>query len=89
MPGVRHKVYVDGRRRLRLVEYSRSMQPHGCEKGHWGYVIEGRLELQFDGETVTLVAGDGVCIPEGPAFRHVGRALTDKITVVFVEEVRD
>jgi hypothetical protein len=39
--GVRHKVIELNHVRMRLVEYSKTMPPHWCQKGHYGYLIEG------------------------------------------------
>ena len=33
MPGVRHKFVSQGGEKLRLVEYSNSMEPHWCDRG--------------------------------------------------------
>ncbi|HPG42108.1 MAG TPA: cupin domain-containing protein [bacterium] len=63
--GVRHKKYCEGNRMLRLVEYTPAMPLHWCEKGHIGYVLEGKLKIEFDNETVIYQAGDGVFIPNG------------------------
>jgi quercetin dioxygenase-like cupin family protein len=87
MKGLRFKAVRQGGRQLRLVEYTNEMEPHWCEKGHIGYVLEGQLEIRFPGEVCTYAAGDGVFIPAGPEHKHMGRALTDVVRVLFVEEV--
>ena len=85
--GLRQKVCrVDGRQ-LRLVEYSKDLPAHWCEKGHIGYVLQGQLEIRFDGQTQVYGPGDGVFIPDGPEHRHMGRVLSDTVTLVFVEDV--
>jgi quercetin dioxygenase-like cupin family protein len=83
--GVRHKCIERDGVRLRLVEYSKEMPPHWCERGHYGYVIEGRLEIEYENEKVTYNPGDGIYIPNGPAHKHRGRVLSEKATVFFVE----
>ena len=87
MAGMRFKEHVRGGRRLRLVEYTPEMAPHWCERGHLGYVLDGRLEISFSDEVVVLETGDGVDIPSGPEHRHMGRALTEVVRVIFVEDV--
>ncbi len=84
--GVRHRIEDVFGRRLRLVEYAGSMPLHWCERGHVGYVLDGRLEIEFEGETVVYEPGDGVCIPDGAEHRHRARVLTDVARVFFVEE---
>lgn len=85
--GVRQKVYKAGHRQLRLVEYSRNMPLHWCEKGHYGYVLNGRMELRFENEVHTFSAGDGVFLPSGPEHKHMAKILTDTATVFFVEDI--
>jgi len=85
--GMRQRSYRAGSRQLRLVEYSKDMPPHWCEKGHFGYVLDGRIEIKFDKEVHTYFPGDGIFLPSGQAHRHVARALTDTVTVIFVEDI--
>jgi ethanolamine utilization protein EutQ (cupin superfamily) len=87
MEGLRFKAQRQGGRQLRLVEYTRDMQPHWCEKGHIGYILEGEFEIRFEGEVVLFRAGDGVFLPPGPADKHMGKVLSDVVRVVFVEDV--
>lgn len=86
MEGVRHKVVSCSGRRLRLVEYSRAMPPHWCARGHCGYVLEGRIEIEFEDGTRVFGEGEGVFIPDGEEHRHRARALSDVVRVVFVED---
>lgn len=87
MPGLRHKVFEHGERRLRLVEYTEEMEPHWCENGHVGCVLAGCLEIEFAAETLAFSPGDGVFIPSGREHRHMGRVLSGPVRVLFVEEV--
>jgi quercetin dioxygenase-like cupin family protein len=87
LTGMRQKVFEDGAKRVRLVEYGRDMEPHWCSRGHFGYVLDGRFEIEFDGGTEIFEAGDGVFIPGGDEHRHKGRVLSDRVTVVFVEDL--
>jgi putative intracellular protease/amidase len=87
MEGVRCKIHAEGDKRLRLVEYSSAMPVHWCAKGHFGRILEGEFEIEFDRETIVFRAGDGVFIPDGPEHRHRARALTETVTALFVESV--
>jgi quercetin dioxygenase-like cupin family protein len=87
MPGLRYKAYRQGGKQLRLVEYAAEMEPHWCEKGHVGYILEGRFEIKFDDRAEVFGPGDGVFIPPGREHRHMGRSLTPVVVAVFVEEV--
>ena len=86
--GVRHKVFTHDKTKLRLVEFSQGA-PGGqwCSKGHIGYVLDGELEMDFDGSAQTYGPGDGVFIPSGQYHQHKGRAITETVTVILVEEV--
>jgi quercetin dioxygenase-like cupin family protein len=87
--GVRHKYVDQNNIRVRLVEYSYSkeMPHHWCEKGHYGYLIEGQMEIEYENETIIYNLGDGIFIPEGPDHKHRGRVLSEKALVFFIEKV--
>ena len=86
IPGMRHKVFEEGKRRIRLVEYFPSMEPHWCSRGHAGYILDGRFEIEFDGRTEVFEAGDGVFIPDGENHRHRARVLSASVRAIFVED---
>ena len=86
--GVRFKAFRQGGRQLRLVEYRREfVEPDWCLKGHIGYVLEGRVGIDFDGVVVEYGPGDGIFIPSGDEHKHKATVLTDVARVVLVEEV--
>ncbi|OHD56669.1 MAG: hypothetical protein A2Y33_13180 [Spirochaetes bacterium GWF1_51_8] len=88
MPGVRFKRHVVGNKQLRLVEYSREFaEPDWCVKGHTGYVIDGELEIDFDGTPVLYNTGDAINIPAGEENRHKAKILSEKATVFLSEDV--
>ena len=71
-----------------MVEFSKEfVEPDWCTKGHIGYILEGQMEINFDGKKVVFNAGDGVFIPAGEKHRHKGRVLTDIVKVILVEDV--
>ena len=87
-PGVRHKVYEQDGRRLRLAEFTEEfVEAEWCVNGHIGYVLEGRIEIDFNGNLVLLEAGDGLFIPAGEEHKHKARILTDRARVILVEEM--
>lgn len=86
-PGVRQKIITGHDKCLRLVEYSQAMPPHWCEKGHFGYILEGSLEIQFADAGLVFRPGDGVFIPGGAEHRHMAKALTEVVWAVLVEDV--
>ncbi|MBI5570429.1 MAG: cupin domain-containing protein [Desulfomonile tiedjei] len=86
LEGMRQKIHRIGDRRLRLVEYTKGLAPHWCDRGHIGYVLEGEMEIRFDHEVQLYAPGDGIFIPNGEAHRHMATILTDTVTVIFVED---
>ncbi len=86
MDGVRHKVFRFEDKMLRLVEYSSEMEPHWCDRGHTGYILEGRFQIEFPGSTEVFGPGDGVVIPDGPGHRHRATVLSGTVTAVFIED---
>ena len=83
--GVQYKRYADGDKQIRLIEYTKEMPLHWCEKGHWGMVLDGQMEIEFPSGKVIYKKGDGIFIPDGPEHKHRGRVLTESAKVVFVE----
>lgn len=87
LQGVKCKTYKHGEKQLRLVVYSKDMPPHWCEKGHYGYILEGRFEIEYQNEKTIYQPGDGVFIPEGKEHQHRARVLSEFVKVIFVEEI--
>ena len=64
LPGARFKVFQRGNRRLRMVELAKGFtDPDWCSKGHIGYVLEGEMDVDFEGSIVRFSAGDGIFNP--------------------------
>lgn len=85
--GIRHKYIDQNHLRIRLVEYSKDMPPHWCEKGHYGYLIEGQMKIEYDNEDIVYNPGDGIFIPDGPDHKHKGISLSEKTLIFFIEKV--
>ena len=84
--GIRFKAYEQDGKKLRLVEFTKDfVEPDWCTKGHTGLILEGQMEIDFDGTVIVFKAGDGVFIPAGENHKHKGRVLTDKVKVILVE----
>jgi quercetin dioxygenase-like cupin family protein len=87
-PGVRFKAHEQGGRRVRLAEFAREfVEPDWCTKGHIGYILDGQVEIDFDGRVVAFSAGDGLFIPPGQDCRHKAHVLTDVVRLIMVEDV--
>lgn len=86
-PGARYKVFQQGRRKIRLVEFSSDfVEAEWCRKAHIGYVLEGEMDLTFADRTEHFSAGDGLFIPGGEASRHKASVLSGRVLLVMMEE---
>ena len=87
-PGARFKAYREGRKQLRLVEFtSEFVEPVWCGRGHIGMVLEGTLEVDFRGSVVVYPQGSGIFIPAGAENGHKARSLTAVARLMLVEDV--
>ena len=87
-PDVREKVYCEGSRQVRLVEFETSDgAEHWCETGHIGYVLKGALSISFNGEVISFKAGDGLFIPAGAASKHRSVAISSGTQLLMVEDL--
>jgi ethanolamine utilization protein EutQ (cupin superfamily) len=84
---MRQKVHREDGRVLRLVEFSTSDGFDGCcEQGHIGYVLEGGLRIDFQGQVLEFRAGDGLFIPAGAAHGHRAVSIVPGTRLLMVEE---
>lgn len=88
MPGVRFKAFVNDGRKLRLVEFTEELyEKDWCRKEHIGYMLDGRMTIDFAGRILEYAAGDGIFIPEGEEGRHKASiAKGERALIIFVEK---
>lgn len=87
-PKVRRKLHRVGNQQLRVVEFQRGLEhPEWCQTGHVGYVLDGRLALEFEQHTCECGPGDGFIIPAGESDRHRPVPLTDHVLLVLCEHL--
>ena len=86
--GVRFKAHEQDGRKLRLAEFTKDfIESDWCTKGHIGYVLEGRMEIDFDGKVILFGPGDGLFIPTGEKHKHKAKVSTDTLKIILVEDV--
>ena len=86
--GAISKAYKKNGKKVRLVEFTdKFVETDWCTKGHIVYIIEGKLEVNFDGNVVIFNTGDVLFIPPGEKDKHKGKALTKIVRMLFVEEI--
>jgi len=87
-PDVRQKVYCEGSRQVRLVEFQTSDgAEHWCETGHIGYVLKGELRISFNGAVIAFKVGDGLFIPAGAESKHRSVAISPGTQLLMVEDL--
>jgi len=87
-PGARFKLFRDGSRQVRLVEFSSELiEAEACEKAHIGIVLSGELEITFSGKVVRHPEGSAFMIPAGKSQAHKARAVTPVVRLFLVEDV--
>lgn len=87
-PDVRQKVYCEGNRQIRLVDFGTSDGPeHWCGVGHIGYVLKGSLRIDFNGNVISFKAGDGLFIPAGDIHRHRAVWIEDGTQLLMIEDL--
>lgn len=88
MAGARFKVFSDGKKQMRLLEFTSDfVEPQWCEKGHIGFVLNGELEINFDGKIVHYIQGSGIFIPTGALTKHKARSVTPFVQLFLVEDM--
>ena len=84
--GVRQKVVVQEATQFRLLEFSKDfVELDWCTKGHAGYILDGQLEIDFNGKSILYGPGDVATIPDGDDHKHKAKSVTDKVTIFVVE----
>ncbi len=69
--GVAQKVYIEDTNRLRLLRFNDDfMEEDWCLNGHVGFVVEGEMNVDFNGEMTVYKKGDGLWIPAGENSKH-------------------
>ena len=69
--GLRTKTFMNGNQQIRLVEFSEGfIEPDWCIKGHAGYVLDGTLIIDFNGNIERYHKGAIIFIPPGKEAKH-------------------
>jgi len=69
--GIKQKIFLKGAQRIRLLRfYDDFIEDDWCAKGHIGYVTDGGMTVDFNGDMISYKKGDGLWIEEGIENRH-------------------
>lgn len=86
--GVRFKYYKKNEMQVRLVEFDKTfIEKDWCSKGHIGYILKGKMEINFNGNVEIFNEGDGLFIPAGQDYKHKAIILSDKVKIILIEKV--
>jgi hypothetical protein len=85
--GVRCQTALLDGRQFRLIEFAPGFcEKEWCSKAHIGYVLAGRLEVEFDNEIEVFSLGDGLVIDAGEV--HRARVIAGPVRIFLVEDAR-
>lgn len=69
--GMKQKIYSDEKDRIRLLRFSDDfIEEEWCLKNHIGFVLNGEMKINFNGEIKSYRKGDGLWIKEGESSKH-------------------
>ncbi len=51
-----------------------------------GYVLEGRISIDFSGREIVFEAGDGLSIPAGEGSKHKGKIAKGEMALIILFE---
>ena len=85
MPGMRSQTFTQNGSRMRMLEIDESyVEPDWCRKAHFGIVLDGLLEIDFEGRVERYQSGEGFSI--GTDDGHKGRSLVPLTRLMLVEQ---
>ncbi len=87
-PGVRFKAVQENDNQVRIVEFTKEfVEPDWCKKDHVGYILEGQLEINYNGKKIVYNPGNALSIPEGEDHKHMAKTITDVVKIFLVENI--
>ena len=86
---LRYKLFFWGGMNITLREYTKNRSKtkdddSWCEARHFGYIVQGKAEINFGDKKVIFRRGNGICIPKGT--RHQLRLLSKKMVIFHIDE---
>ena len=87
--GIKSKSSEQNRKKIRLLELHKGLKhPEWCVTGHIGYIIEGELEIEFNGRIVNISKGDALIIAAGEEEKHIPKPISENVVMLLVEDVK-
>jgi hypothetical protein len=86
--GARFKIFRQNGRQIRLLELGEDfVEEDWCVKNHVGLVLEGELEIDFDGKTLNYAAGEVLFISENENSKHKAPPVTPFVKLILIEDL--
>lgn len=87
-PGVKVKAYEGQAYKIRIIEFNEDfVEEDWCQNGHYGYVLDGEMNIDFNGDIIHYRKGDGLYIPAGSEDKHKAIIAKGKfVRLLLVEE---
>ncbi len=88
--GAKQKQYQIRNKRIRLLRLNDHFsEPHWCTTGHIGYVLEGELTINFNGNQIDYKVGDAFIIKEGESDKHKAIIQPENfVELLLIEEIK-
>jgi len=86
--GMKEKYIIDRNKKFRIVEFNEYFEhTEWCTDGHVGYVLKGKMTIDFNGREIEYKAGDLLYIPQGNIHsRHKVKVAEGEIAIIFMVE---
>lgn len=86
--GAQQKVITGQGKQVRLLRFTDTfVEPEWCTKGHIGYMVEGTMTVNFNGNRIAYKAGDVLWIEPGENHKHkVEMSPGESVTLFLYEE---
>ena len=85
-PGAREKAFQSDFKTVRLLQLSPGFEETDwCHRQHFGFVLAGSLEIQFENRVVKYEQGDGLSIAAGERSKHRAVVGEDPVTMFLID----
>jgi hypothetical protein len=85
-PDLKVKTFIQDNNKVRLLQLSKGLiHPDFCYTGHIGYVIEGIIDIDFNGNIIRFNEGDVLLIRDGETDKHIPIPISDTVILLLIE----
>ena len=85
-PGAREKAFQCDYKTVRLLQLSAGFEETDwCRRQHFGFILEGAMEIEFTNRVVKYQRGDGIAIVAGEASKHRAIVGDEPVTMFLID----